>query len=196
MALFSQRKGIRPAAKAIQRESIDEDLRNRLWSGLKLVLWDNWHNPDLLGSRDDSTKRVESLVRDIWLHHFKLPIDTMPAFDRDYPKSAYEQIRDHFFTGEWWQAYDLIEFLMKNMPDNWKETLGDVLNSYMESENAAYRIVGAEVVEITDEQEIEAIESALDGGTKSCQSHLGRALELASDRKQPGVSFRSCVWRS
>src|ERR1700730_16238300 len=32
MALFSHRTGIRPLSKAIQRESIDGDLRNALWT--------------------------------------------------------------------------------------------------------------------------------------------------------------------
>ena len=32
MALFSQRSGIRPLSKAIQRESIDDELRNALWT--------------------------------------------------------------------------------------------------------------------------------------------------------------------
>ena len=32
MALFSQRAGIRPLNKVIQRESIDDELRNALWT--------------------------------------------------------------------------------------------------------------------------------------------------------------------
>ena len=51
MALFSQRKGMRPAAKAIQRESMDEDLRNSLWSGLNIGLWDHWSRPDHWGTQ-------------------------------------------------------------------------------------------------------------------------------------------------
>jgi hypothetical protein len=34
MALFSQRMGIRPMQKAIQRESMDEELRNSLWNDI------------------------------------------------------------------------------------------------------------------------------------------------------------------
>lgn len=196
MGLFSQRKGIRPAAKAIQRESIDEDLRNRLWSGLKIGLWDHWSPRDYSGFQDEDGKRVEFVVKLIWLHYFKLPIDTMPAFNRDRPRSAsaYDIIRDRFFEGQWWESYDLIEFLIKATPDEWKERLKGFLNSFMESENAAYRVVGDEIVEITDEQEIETIESALDKGIKSCQSHLARALDLASDRKQP--DYRNSIKES
>ena len=80
------------------------------------------------------------------------------------------------------------------MPTAWVDWLKEVLNRYMESENAAYRVVGDEIVEITDEHEIEAIESALDGGIKCCQSHLSRALDLASDRTQP--DYRSSIKES
>ncbi|MBF0526908.1 MAG: hypothetical protein HQK56_17625 [Deltaproteobacteria bacterium] len=42
MALFSQRKGIRPLHKAIQREAIDDELRNRLWNELTIFIWNRW----------------------------------------------------------------------------------------------------------------------------------------------------------
>jgi hypothetical protein len=195
VTLFSQRKGIRPVAKAIQRESIDDDLRNRLWSALKIDLWDHWSPRDKhYGFQDQGGKGVEVVVKLIWLHYFKQPVDTIPAFDRDIPRSAYDIIRECFFKGQWWESYDLIEFVIKNIPEEWKERLKERLNSFMSSENAAYRIVGDEIVEITDEQEIETIETAMDKGLKACRSHLTRAIELVSDRKQP--DFRNSIKES
>lgn len=194
MTLFSQRKGLRPISKSIQREFIDDDLRNRLWSGLKIGLWDHWSPHDNPKFQYHDDKRVEFIAEQIWLHHFKLPVDTMPAFNKDYPRSAYDIIRDRFFNGEWWESYDLIEFLIKATPDKWKDELKDILNSFLTSENAAYRIVGDEIVEITDGQEIETIESAMDKGLKACRSHLSRALDLASDRKQP--DYRNSIKES
>ncbi len=195
MALFSQRKGIRAAVKALQRESIDHDLRNRLWSGLQIAIWDRWSLPDdWTGQQSHDAKDVESVVKSIWLHYFKLPVDTMPAFDQDHPQSAHEIIRAHFFDGEWWESYDLIEFLIKTISKEWREPLKKVLNSFMQAENSAYRIVDDEVVEITDEHEIKAIESALDKGIRVSRSHLSRALDLLSDRKQP--DYRNSIKES
>jgi len=34
MTLFSQRQGYTPIEKALQRESIDDELRNQLWNNL------------------------------------------------------------------------------------------------------------------------------------------------------------------
>jgi hypothetical protein len=46
MSLFSQRKGLKPLEKALQRDSLDEATRNRMWSVLKLSIWDKWqHDP-------------------------------------------------------------------------------------------------------------------------------------------------------
>lgn len=194
MALFSQREGIRPVAKTMQRESIDNDLRNRLWSGLKIGLWDHWSPPGYGGIKSNDAMWVELVVQRMWLHYFKLPVDRMPAFYGNTPGSAYEIVRAHFFEGEWWKPYDLIEFLLKGIPEQWREKLKKILNNFLEDENSAYRIVNDEVVEITDEHEIEAIESALDKGRKTTRSHLSRGLDLLSDRKQP--DYRNSIKES
>ncbi|MCC7248711.1 MAG: hypothetical protein IT473_08810, partial [Lysobacter sp.] len=66
--------------KVIQRERIDQELRNGLWSGVKACIWDNWSAPDFYGDTSDNSQSVESVVETIWLHLFKLPIDTIPSF--------------------------------------------------------------------------------------------------------------------
>jgi len=194
MTLFSQRKGIRPAQKALQIESIDQELRNRLWSGIKLALWDHWSPRDFYGFPTVDSERVELIVKWIWLHYFKLPVDTLPSFDKGIPKSSYETIREYFFKGEWWEVYDLIEFLVKTVPDGWREPLKEILNRFLEEENAGYRIVDDEVVEITDQTEIKTIETALEKSVKSIKAHLSRALDLLSDRKQP--DYRNSIKES
>ena len=40
--LFSQRMGLKPIGKLVQRESLDVELRNKIWNVLKLQLWDRW----------------------------------------------------------------------------------------------------------------------------------------------------------
>jgi len=189
MALFSQRKEIRPFAKALQRESIDDDLRNCLWNGLDMNLWAH-RSP----RGTSESKKVDFVVKLLWIDYFKRPLDTMPAFDSALSLSAYKIIRLHFFKGEWWESYDLIEFLIRVIPARWRQQLKKDLNRFMQDENSAYRIVDDEVVEITDEHEIEAIESALDKGINASRSHLSRALDLLSDRKHP--DYRNSIKES
>jgi hypothetical protein len=190
MSLFSHRKGLQLAQKVIQRESIDEDLRNRLWSGLKLCVWDRW-SPSTYRYKDEDSKAVELLLQGLWLHYFKLPIDTLPEFYPGRRGSAYEVLRQRFFEAEWWQVYDFIEFVVKWIPAEWRKRLKQFINNFLESENAAYRIVDDEIVEITNTEEIDAIESAIDRGVISVREHLQRSLDLLSDRKNP--DFRNSI---
>lgn len=179
MALFSQRKGIRPLQKAVQRESMDDELRNRLWSAIKLTVWDNWSGRDVMGYQSPEAREIERLVQAIWLDHFKEPVDTIPNFE-----SAYQTIRENFFKAEWWEVYDFIEFLIEATEEAWSANLAEVTNTFLEAENAAYRVVDQEVVEITDQNEIGAIETAIEKGIRSVRSHIQRSLELLSDRKR------------
>ena len=39
MKLFSQRIGLKSVKKAIQKESIDNDLKNGLWNAITLIYW-------------------------------------------------------------------------------------------------------------------------------------------------------------
>jgi hypothetical protein len=194
LLLFSQRKGIRSLQKAIQRERIDKELRNRLWSGIKATIWDNWSGRDVYGNISQDSLCILKIVETIWMHHFKLPTDTIPGYENGHPQSAYQIIRDRFFNSEWWQAYDFIEFLLKIAPEKWSSELQELTNFLLEAENAAYRIIDNEVVEITNENEIEAIEGALKKSSKSARHHFSRALELISDRTSP--DYRNSIKES
>jgi len=199
MVLFSQRKGIRPVTKALQKESMDDDLRNRLWTGIQIGFWNHLYDPLYEYEPEESPAfMVEWVVRSIWIDYFKEPLDTLPGSKRTYDDYfswlAYQRIRTHFFQSAWWESYDLIEFLMKRIPKEWQKQLRTRLNHFLKEENSAYRLVGDEVIEILDEHETEAIESALDKGIRASDSHLSRALELLSDRKQP--DYRNSIKES
>lgn len=125
MALFSQRKGIKPLKKEFQREEIDTELRNRLWSALQLVIW-NKHDS---GYRLD-IEEIDLLLDVFWLHFFKLPLDTRPSFTGGYhqEKSAYSFLREFFFTRQWYDVFDFLEFVIKHVPKKWADELRDFCN--------------------------------------------------------------------
>ncbi|MHB1658057.1 MAG: AbiJ-NTD4 domain-containing protein [Acidithiobacillus sp.] len=194
MVLFSQRKGIRPIQKAIQREAMDDELRNRLWNALKLEVLDHWVPSDIIGFQREGGQIVERLVEAIWLYYFKQPLDIIPPFNSGHPKSAYQLLRDYFFSATWWEVYDFLEFIVKALRGGWGDGLCEKVNEFLEAENAAYRFVQDEIVEITDQNEIEAIESAIETGVSSTRIHFERALELLSDRSQP--DYRNSIKES
>ena len=67
-------------------------------------------------------------------------------------------------------------------------------NVFLEKENSAYRFVGNEIVEITSDVEIKAVEDALSSGVPAVQKHLQTALSLLSDRKNP--DYRNSIKES
>ena len=85
----------------------------------------------------------------------------------------------------WYEVYDFVEFVLKNVPEYRSETLKEFRNGLLEEENSAYRIVDAQVIEITDEVEIESVEKALSVGLEMVTVHLKRALDLLDDKKAP-----------
>ncbi len=186
---FSQRKGLKPKTKIAQLESIDEDLRNYLWSALTYYYWKVFDRE--YGSRDakaQAIKDVYALFEMIWLHFFKWPIDSLS----NYPDEVITNIRIFFFNRfNWNEVYDFIEFVANYCPAKYpNETRNsdfmDFCNTVLENENSAYRFVGGEIVPITKEEEISEIEEALGHDfLSSISEHLATALKLMSDRKNP-----------
>lgn len=69
-------------------------------------------------------------------------------------------------------------------------------NSILEREQSAYRFVGERITEITSKEEIAEIEEGLESSSslQPVANHLGRALELLTDRKSP--DYRNSIKES
>ena len=191
MALFSQRNGIRLLQKAIQRESIDDELRNGLWNVIQITIWNHWKG----SSYGDN--RIWDIASSIWIHYFKKTIDALPGSGNrhsQYLRQTLQEIRQYFFAAKWWEVYDFIEFMLTLDNNPWANSLCKCANGFLERENAAYRVIENRITEITDQNEIESIENALENGIPPARIHLQKALELLSDRKQP--DFRNSIKES
>ena len=193
MPSYSQRKGIVPLQKLIQRESIDDDLRNGLWSALDIVLWRHW-SEESYGYKSPATNVVENLFGSIWLFFFKKPSDTQPLFDGMGKASGVNVLRDYFYRAKWFELYDFLEFILENIKEEYRESLRSLLNHFLERENSGCRIVGIQVVDITDPIEIESLESSMGVGISSIREHLTASLGFLYDRSNP--DYRNSVKES
>jgi len=177
MTLFSQRKGLKPVRSAIQIDSMNEDLRNSLWNALMLFYFE-----------DVNIKK--DLLALLWVFYFKKPIDSSEVYKET-------KTREYFFSCEWYEVYDLIEFIANNYPDNEvNRKFMQYCNWILEQESSAYRFVSGRIVQITSEIEIAQIEESLEKtkSLKGVHAHLKRALELLSDRKAP--DYRNSIKES
>jgi hypothetical protein len=184
--LFSQREGIKPAKSVIQMNDMDIDLRNCLWNAVTLCYWD-----DMGVDFDYSVHEI--FVKNIWVYHFKKPLDTLPNVWSQILKAIKKQYDDY----KWYEVYDFIEYVVNNCFSKSKnKKFVELCNSFLEHELSAYRFVGGEITQITSQEEISEIEEALNISKpfKAVSIHIKRALALFSDKKSP--DYRNSIKES
>lgn len=105
MTSFSERMGIKPVRSVIQRESVDEPLRNALWNIITMLYWNRAHK--WIGS--DQTGVGTLLVR-FWCWHFEKRYDEM----EDYSSHTITAIKKSFIDGQWHEVFDILEYIPRN----------------------------------------------------------------------------------
>ena len=190
---FSERYGYKPVKEVFQIESLDEDLRNGIWSILDIFIWSKVQsiaegyselssesNPELLG-----------FCQELYFLHFKQPIDQLDS----RWENALFKIRNYFFHCEWYEVYDFLEFVAANYGRHqFQEQFCKACNDLFEREMSAYRFVDGRIARLTDNHEIAAIEQALESKVDPVRTHIQRALELLSEKSSP--DYRNSIKES
>lgn len=192
---FSERYGYKKVRELVQLDSMDEPLRNALWSLLKIHLWDKvqystgiYSGYYLSGSGNGE---IMLLCRRLWYSYFKKPLDQL---DDDWNK-VYSELRRYFFEAEWYEVYDFLEFVANNYEgDRFRDKFVKSCNVALEHEVSAYRFVEGIIARITEQQEVEEVEDAMARARGPVQAHLRRALELLASRDKP--DYRNSIKES
>ncbi len=196
MKSFSQRQGLKPLRTIIQRESADETLRNALWNALTNSYWNG-----VKAWRSDTDVEYSNLLESIWAIFYQERLDELSN------QNSYimRRIKSDFLTKEWNEMLDILEFIPNHFA---RYNYFDVsvterdnrfffeANKILKSHLSAYRFIDNIIVEVSSEEEIIAIEEALniESQYKTVQIHLKRALELFSDRQNP--DYRNSIKES
>lgn len=182
---FSERIGLKPIRQVLQVHAMDEALRASLWNALHLRVWGV---PEFMWSRYGGIGWIKSFSRQLWFEYYKRPIDEIPS----HPNTILETIKRGFFGGRWNEVYDFLEAVLGILKNG---TLEVDLNAVLNRELAGYRLIDGHFVEITDPQEIAALEEALSSDVyRPVSEHLARALQLLGDREQP--DYRNSIKES
>ncbi|WP_395407945.1 AbiJ-NTD4 domain-containing protein [Pseudoduganella sp. UC29_106] len=185
---FSERYGYSAVQSAFQRESVDHGLRTQLWNILKVRIWDRYNRYQAY----DLSSRIDGLLQRLWFDHFNKDLDELPDFHGQ--DGAYEFLKDHFFGCDWYEVYDFLEALASDQGYLFDESSRRWINEVLEKQNAAYRFVSDQIVEITDKTEINSIEEALEAADASSRAHIETALRMLSNKEQP--DYRNSVKES
>lgn len=179
---FSERMRITSASKIIQKDNMDKDLRMNLWNVFYIFLND---------------------VNDMYFLNDLHGMLYIQFFKKDLSRISYsslsDEIQNTILNGEWFYVYDFIEIIIKFI-GNSKTYKSDIenfksnLNTILERENSAYRIIDDEIAPITDSMEIKEIETAQKNSPSNIQTHINTALGFLSDRQNP--DYRNSIKES
>ena len=86
---------------------------------------------------------------------------------------------------EWYTIFDFIERYLKISKAETRNSMCKIFNEILEDEASAYRILNNQVIPITNDFELKAIEGASDTPYNAVNTHITKALDLYSDRKKP-----------
>ena len=180
---FSQRMGLKPVRAELQKHGMDEGLRTRLWNVL--------HNSYFWERDFPEYNNLWPVATHLWDALLRRPVDTLPDTGWDFIGA----IREHYFSCEWDEVYDLIEAVVVIPPRSGTiEEFTTSCNKVLNDELSGYRLINNQIVPIDSKEEIGAIEEALGSASKPVTQHLARALELFSDRKNP--DYRNSIKES
>ncbi|HUW33741.1 MAG TPA: hypothetical protein VM223_19195 [Planctomycetota bacterium] len=194
---FSQRIGKKPVKVNIQKDTMDDALRNGLWN----AFWLFYVQPITeylarqIGSREDFRNSGYYLpFQVVWHQLLSLPLHTLsPSF----PK-VLDFIHDWFFKAKPYDVYDFVEFVGAVESPTDSDGYRLFCNSVLEKELSAYRFVGERLASITSEEEMQSVEDALANAKKSklagVYAHLDSALAKLTDRKEP--DYRNSIKES
>lgn len=188
---FSQKKGLSPIHTVIQKDSIDDALRNKLWNVVSIQVLDRYQHPGIYAKVRGSN--LDEFFIILWDGFFKQPFDAIP---NDF-KGAVSTLRKSYFAFPWYEVYDFIEFIAQHLPYFASQNNFITLcNSVLEEEKSAYRFLKGELVEMTSDIELEAVEAAIEAGTRfpGVETHLKTAIKHLFDRKNP--DFRNSIKES
>jgi hypothetical protein len=183
MTSFSERIGVIQPKSIAQVSSMDADLRNGLWSVLHISYLSDLRQLHL-------SSESESLCTELWLDHFKLPIDEMPSSGF----ARYDFFKKRYTGAPWNSAYDFIEFIAgsdtasSRPPKVW--AFCESCNMILTRELSGFRFVGYTLVQVTDPIEIQALADALrlKGPFDGARHHFETALSRLADRDDPDYS--------
>lgn len=189
MALFSERYGYTKPSDVIIRERITPEIQNAI-----LTCY------DILKERLNNIDRLfiyYNLDEYIWTNFLNM---------RKSDWTIYTDIISEYINNErneWFNKLDLIEICIKYLyfrstKDSQISTSVDIfvgeLSRHFRRLNFSYRIVNNEIVEITSEEEIKEIETAVKTSKDNIRIHLNNALELYA--KRPVADYRNSIKES
>lgn len=180
---FSERYGYEKPSEVIIRERITSEIQNAI-----CTCYDNLNKK--------MYRNYADLEEHLWCYFLN------KRKNEFWQNGGYRIISTAFIEDNhnpWYKKLDLIEETIKYLAVKWHfndmlDSFVSDINSEFERLNFAYRIVENQIVEITSEQEVKTIETAIDNNKDNVKIHLNNALKLYAQR--PEADYRNSIKES
>lgn len=197
MVLFSERNGYVEPKAALQYECMDDNLRIAIYNTLY----------EYLGEYEQDSS-VGMVCRTIWSEHWHQALDKFPSRYWGF----YEELKARIYKSEWYEPYDLLEFLAKALdehepPDNpWgygryrevetiqsNDDYSSEINITLEREQSGYRLIDYHITPITNKAEMASLEESLKVSDRysGVRMHIESAIDHLS--KKPDSDSRNAI---
>lgn len=192
MNLFSERYGYIKPSDVLKRECFCQDIANGVCTCLDEM------NEVLCGT--SCSLKYEDLEEYVWVFFLNKRKNDF------YTCAGHKIVSTPYFLDKnilWYKKLDLIEFIVKyldcrarkkEIAINLYNSFIVMLNMFFSRHHYAYKIVNNEVVEVTSEEEVKSIETAIDGSRDNIKEHLSNALGLYA--KRPDGDYRNSIKES
>lgn len=186
---FSQRMGLTPKEFPLQVDRLDDVTRMDIWNAFYQCFFDCVSDDYFI---DTMTPRLREFCIYIWADLLKRDLSKLKTVD-DITKHLKDLILNKQTL--WYKVLDFCEDLLQWDSVQINE-FGKELNDIFEHDGVGYRIVGDEIAPITNDQEIQAIKTAmtLPDQLAGARTHIATALQLLSDRENP--DYRNSIKES
>ena len=184
---FSQKMGLTPKEFPLQVDSLDDATRMDIWNAF-YECFSALRNKQYVSLLDE---RHLAFCKMLWGEFLKMDLSKL-AFVND----IFCQIKKYIVSdNKWNKIFDLCEYIIK-IHLNESRLFAHELDTIFKNENVAYRVIGTEISPITDDQEIQAIKTAMElpNQLAGARTHISTALQLLSDRKNP--DYRNSIKES
>ena len=180
---FSERNGLKENNKCLQKDSLDTRSRNAIINFMVDFL-----NPNYVYYTEQFLSNFYcDLIRDVFC-------EERPRY-KMYKSQTYEEF-DHYIKSvirknDYDEVLTLVEYVVNYVKQdiNIDEDIVE-LNKVFEREYVAYRYVGFNIIQITDEMELKEIDEVIQNNPyENCKKLMQEAVSLFSVRDNPNYSL-------
>lgn len=191
MATFSQRYGYKAVSNVIIRECLTEAIQNAMCNEVEQLRRKIIYITNGNGSADPNFV--------VWTKFLN-----KKSSEYSLITLCGDHCIENYFSStsvHWYEKLDLLEFIIKSVccSRNMEirrvgEGFVDNINLEFKRLNFAYRIINTQIVEISSEEEIKTIQTAIDQSQDNVKLHLQQSLQLLANRENP--DYRNSIKES